>query len=222
MDIETRMKAYENAFNFILPIRCPVIIRIDGKAFHSFTRNLERPFDESLAEALDKTATKLLSEIQNARFAYLQSDEISLLLIDYNKFDSQQWLAGRVQRMASVSASVATAAFREYFGLEAYFDSRTFMLPREEIVNYFIWRQWDCVRNSIQMVARKYYSHKELHGIDNNMAQEMIFRAGDNWNDYPAYWKRGRIVSKDGIDRDIPTFSQNQDYFKKFLIIEEE
>jgi len=222
MDLDSRMKTLEGVWDFVLPIRMPVVIRIDGKAFHSFTRNLERPFDQSLAEALDKTAIKLLLEIQNARFAYLQSDEISLLLIDYNRFNSQQWLGGRIQRMVSVSASIATAAFREHFGLEAYFDSRVFILPREEIINYFIWRQRDCVRNSIQMVAREYYSHKELHGIDNNMAQEMIFRAGDNWNDYPAYWKRGRIVSREGIDRDIPIFSRNQDYFEKFLIIEEE
>jgi tRNA(His) 5'-end guanylyltransferase len=215
------MKAYEVSYDFVLPIRCPAIIRIDGKAFHSFTKNLERPFDDRLAEALDAVAVDLLKEIQNSRFAYLQSDEISILLIDYNRFDSQQWLGGRLQRMVSISASIATEGFARHFGPNAHFDSRAFMLPREEIVNYFIWRQWDCVRNSIQMVARQYYSHKELISIDNDAAQEMIFQAGNNWDDYPAYWKRGRIISKEGIDKEIPIFSKCQNYFDKFLTIEQ-
>lgn len=221
MDLDKRMKSYEDVVDYIIPPRMPAIIRIDGKAFHSFTRGLEKPYDKMLAGALDMAAMVLLSEIQNSRMAYLQSDEISILLIDYNKFDSQQWLGGRIQRMVSVSASIVTAAFEETFGKHGYFDSRVFFLPESEVINYFIWRQWDCVRNSISMVARKYYSHKELNKIGNTEMQEMIFKAGDNWDKYDTYWKRGRVITKEKIDRDIPIFTKNKEYFDAFLSIEE-
>lgn len=221
------MISYETAFKTTLMPRTPAIIRLDGKCFHSLTRRCEKPFDTELAIALDMAAQKVLPEIQNSRFAYLESDEISILLIDYNKFASQQWLGGEVQKIVSISASLITKEFNaiyQNFGTTltgAAFDSRTFSIPREEIENYFIWRQQDASRNSIQSVARQFYSDKELYQKNTQIMQEMIFAKGINWNEYLPYWKRGRIVTKSEIISDIPLFTQNKLFLQSYLSTEE-
>lgn len=220
--LEDRMRQYEEPFKVFLPQRMPVIIRLDGRAFHALTRTCERPFSSGLAAALDYTAEQLLSEIQNARFAYIQSDEISFLLIDYNKFDSQQWFGGNIQKIVSVSASLAGISFSEYFGRAGAFDSRAFVIPERDVVNYFVWRQRDWERNSVQMLAQSHYSHKQLNGKNNSDMQEMILQKGANWNNLPTRWKRGRVASAAGIDVEIPIFSQNREYIEQFMTIEEE
>jgi len=222
MDLKERMEKYDLSFQYYLPHRIPAIVRIDGRAFHTLTKKMTKPFSQKFATCMDIIAMDLLAEIQNSRFAYLLSDEISLLLIDYNKFDSQQWFGGNLQKMVSVSAAIASASLSLWLKKRAEFDSRVFILPEREVVNYFIWRQRDCARNSIQMVARSLYSHKELEGKSNNKMQEMIFQKGINWNDYPVYWKRGRVVTKDGVDENIPVFSKDRKYIEKFMEIEEE
>ena len=222
MDLEERMKAYERVYHLFLPIRMPVIIRVDGRAFHTFTRRFERPFDWRFANGMDIVAERLFSEVQNARFCYIQSDEVSVLLVDYNRFDSQQWFGGELLKMASISASIASSAMTLHFSCEVSFDSRVFPIPEKDVCNYFLWRQRDATRNSIQMVARKYYSHKELDRKNNDEQQEMIFRAGDNWNDYPAYFKRGRGYDGGGILKELPIFSQDVGFLDKYLHIEEE
>jgi tRNA(His) 5'-end guanylyltransferase len=103
----------------------------------------------------------------------------------------------------------------------AYFDSRAFILPENEVCNYFLWRQQDCTRNSIQMVAQSMYSHKELHEKNSAELQEMTFQKGINWNDYEPYWKRGRVITHEGVDRGIPIFTEDRKYIEKFLEIEE-
>jgi tRNA(His) 5'-end guanylyltransferase len=126
----------------------------------------------------------------------------------------------------SVSASVASVTFNAYGGQiglrNGYFDSRVFSIPEREVVNYFIWRQQDATRNSIQMVAQNLYSHKQLLNKNTEEQQEMIFQKGVNWNDYSIYWKRGRIIIKDYIDAEIPIFSRNRECIEKFMVIEEE
>jgi len=221
MNIDDRMKAYEHVYRpFIMP-RMPVIIRVDGKAFHTLTRTCERPFDKSLADAMDYAAMALVDEIQNARISYTQSDEISILLVDYNKFDSQQWFGGNINKMVSISACIASQAFSEKFGRKAYFDSRVFVLPEREVCNYFIWRQQDATRNSISMAAQSRFSHKQLHGVSTDQAQEMLFQDGINWNDYPTRFKRGGCSNGTEIDNEIPIFTQNRNYIEKHLEIEE-
>jgi len=228
MNLADRMKRYESIYHEIyLQPRTPVIIRVDGKAFHTLTRSCKRPFDEDFGRAMDYTATALLNEVQCSRFAYIQSDEISLLLIDYNKFDSCQWFDGNLQKIISVSASIATAAFCEFwtedgFKKKVFFDSRAFSLSEREVVNYFIWRQQDATRNSIQMVAQALYSHKQLLNKNADEQQEMIFQKGQNWNDLSPYWKRGRVAIKDKVDKKIPIFSKKRKYIEKFMKIDEE
>ena len=110
-----RMKTYENVTRNYLTHRIPVIIRIDGKAFHSFTRGFEKPFDSVLIEAMQQTMKYLCENVENCVLGYTQSDEITLVLCDYKKLTSQAWFDNNIQKMCSISASMATMAFNRYF-----------------------------------------------------------------------------------------------------------
>ena len=246
-----RMKGfYENAYRIYLTRRTPVVIRIDGKAFHTFTRKFKKPYDMVFKETMWKTAKYLCENIQNARLAYVQSDEISILLIDYNKFTTSAWFDNNIQKICSVSSSMATMAFNKFFmetamdyvgeqkiNQEQYekylkkfhmamFDSRAFNLPESEVCNYFLWRQNDATRNSIEMLGRVYFSDKELHKVNcKGIQDKLMLKKGVNWNDCPTFFKRGVCVEKkEGewvIDKEIPIFSQNRNYVEKHLEIEE-
>ena len=222
--IGDRMKAYENCYRNYLPNGFDVIIRVDGRAFHTLTKNFYKPFDTLFMKSMKDTAAKLCKEIQGVKFAYVQSDEISLWLnYDYENGE-QPWFGNNIQKMVSVSASVATLAFNRAFALNvidkmnetdnddeeawqmienydnisdtATFDSRVFILPHEEVANYFLWRVKDMERNSIQMVARSLYSHKELVGKKSADLHELIYQKGQNWNSYPGDMKHGTVIVK--------------------------
>jgi tRNA(His) 5'-end guanylyltransferase len=156
--------------------------------------------------------TKHLVDYSNATFGYTQSDEISLLLTDYKTINTQPWFEYKLQKIVSLAASIATAHFNDEFedimfkyshkGFDpiyrtAYFDARAFNIPKEEVVNYFIWRQQDCTRNSIQMVGRANFSEKELHKKSCDDIQEMLWSQKQiNWNDIETHKKRGTAVYK--------------------------
>ena len=220
-DLGNRMKTfYEEIPKTRLMRRCPVICRLDGRSFHTFARGFKRPFDDVLIKTMQETAKYLCENIQGCQLAYTQSDEISLLLIDYQRFETSAWFDYEVQKMCSISASMATMVFNQIFrdmvgelhikgSLEeeyscilykaaqkgAMFDARVFNIPREEVTNYFYWRQLDCSRNSIQMVGQANFSHKELQYKSCNDIQDMLMtQSGINWNDFPAYQKRGSCV----------------------------
>ena len=179
MDLADRMKQYEFVSRNYLTDRVPIIIRIDGKAFHTFTKGFEKPFDKVLSTAMRNTMIRLCKEIQDCAIGYCQSDEISLLLLNNAKQNSERWFNNNLSKITSISSSLATLYFNEEFikankdnkeiynkkYFNAVFDSRAFNLPKEEICNYFIWRQQDCIRNSINMVARSLFSHKELMNL---------------------------------------------------------
>jgi len=204
-------KNYENRSRFFLPRRTYIMIRVDGKAFHTYTRGLESPFDEGFTDDMNATARYMCKNIMGAKLAYVQSDEISILLTDFDSFGTQAWFDNNLQKMSSVSASMATRAFNEArlkrctddIGVVenmkwGEFDSRVFQIPsRVEVSNYFIWRQQDAVRNSIQSAAQALYSHKELNNKNTNQLQEMMFQKGVNWNDYNSHYKRGRVITKE-------------------------
>lgn len=116
----TRMKTfYEQVPKTRLVRRMPVAIRLDGKAFHTFTRGFQKPFDEVLGNAMVRTMEYLCKNIQGCVFGYTQSDEITLLLIDYQTLDTCAWFDYEIQKMCSISASMATIAFNKYFFEEA-------------------------------------------------------------------------------------------------------
>jgi len=235
-DIGDRMKEYESIPRAFMTRRMPYIIRIDGKAFHTFTKNLDKPWDEGFKTAMLDTAQKLCQEIQGVKLAYWQSDEISLLLTDYDTLATQAWFDKNIQKITSISASIATYYFSYYMGMQdtknvirgrALFDSRTFVLPKEDTCNYFIWRQQDAVRNSIQGLAQSKFSHKQLHKHSCNQLQEKLFQEkGINWNDIDVWKKRGACVIKDEkgnwiVDVNIPEFTQDRDYIEKRVYIDE-
>lgn len=203
-----RMKEfYENRTRNFLPRRTYTIIRVDGKAFHSYTRGLVRPFDEKLVNDMDETACYMCKNIQGAKFAFVQSDEISILLTDFEQITTDAWFDGNIQKIASISASLATAKFNELRPNKiALFDSRVFTIPSDiEVENYFIWRQQDTTRNSISSVAQSMFSHRELENKNTDQMQEMCFQKGVNWNDFSAKLKRGRLIVKQDYEKEGAT-----------------
>jgi len=219
--IGDRMKdRYENRSKQFLTRRVPTIIRLDGKAFHTYTKGLDKPFDEGLIEDMQETTKFLCENIQGCKLGYTQSDEITLVLTDYDKLTSDAWFDYNVQKMTSISAAMATAKFNDLRRIRlrtpqimdeigqfnfnilqlkklAFFDSRVFQIPeKEEVVNSLIWRQQDAERNSIQMLAQSLYSHSELHGKNTSLLQDMCFEKGQNWNNLDFSKKRGSLVVK--------------------------
>ena len=209
-ELGKRMKEfYEQVPKTRLVRRTPVAIRIDGKAFHTFTRGFEKPFDEVLGKAMRGTMKYLCENIQGCVLGYTQSDEITLILIDYKKLTSSAWFDYEVQKMCSIAASMATMAFNRVFKEEvnawfgeqtvpisesiaqrynlymekiekgAMFDARCFNIPKEEVANLIYWRQLDATRNSIQMVGQANFSHNELQNKSCNQIQEMLFQEKD-------------------------------------------
>lgn len=116
----TRMKEYEYKTRKYLERKSPVIIRIDGKAFHSFTRGMKKPFDEIFVKSMQDTMKYLCEGIQGCVLGYTQSDEITLVLVDYQNEEVCAWFDNNIQKMASVSASMATMAFNQYFAINYY------------------------------------------------------------------------------------------------------
>ena len=271
-----RMKQYEGIPKISLMRRNPVIIRIDGKAFHTFTRGFQRPFDDILIESMQETMKYLCENIQGCKLGYCQSDEISLLITDYETINTAAWFDYQVQKMCSIAASMATLAFNRVFSKMFYkwgnenlpdwdmggtnkpvdekliklcniyesasekgaiFDARCFSIPKEEVCNYFIWRQQDATRNSIQMVAQANFSHKQLQNKSCDELQEMLWQEKNiNWNDFETVKKRGSCCTKTGkhtvvnmrsgeqverlsweIDTEIPIFTQDRNYVERFV-----
>lgn len=232
-----RMKRYENVSKSSLIPFTPVVIRVDGKAFHTWTKGLDRPWCDSLHATMTATAEALCKTIQNAVCAYYQSDEISILVYDRIKPTTGRWFDNKLQKMVSVSASVATAAFNEarmqFDDLKdkpmALFDSRAFNVPEHEINNYMIWRQQDATRNSVSMLAQSEFSHKQLHGLSSGQMQyKMLTERDINWNDVPTIWKRGaciKLAPRDDrpfrlsyvYDPEIPIFTEDREYITQMI-----
>ena len=242
MNLHERMKQYEGVSQTYLMRRTPVIIRLDGVAFHTFTKNFDKPLDEVLSTAMKITTLYLVNNIQGCVLGYTQSDEISLVLQDYKKLDTGAWFGYNVQKLVSVSAKMTTAQFNKLFNRfiaflpygtndryrEAItenvgFDSRCFNLPFEEVNNYLIDRQQDAERNSINLLAQQYYSQKELEGIKSNELQNKLFtEQGINWNDLPDYQKRGFLVLPDKAPLETPIFSKEPEFVNSLIRFDKE
>lgn len=225
-ELGERMKEYyENRAKTYLLRKTPVIIRIEGKAFHTFTKKFQKPFDAILIKTMQETTQYLCSVIQGCKFGYTQSDEISLLISDLDSDQSDAWFDYEVQKLCSISASMATMAFNKFFAKNvsdfyknsegspydidlgaiyekaieqgAMFDARCFNIPTYEVFNYFYWRQLDASTNSVSMVAHTLFSDNELHKKSWSEMQDMIFqKSGINWNDYSEPEKRGSAIYK--------------------------
>ncbi len=230
-----RMKGYESVAKNTFIKRMPVIIRLDGKSFSKYTKPLkskenETPFNSGMATAMQETMKYLCENIQNTVLGYTQSDEITLVLKDWTEFDTQQWFGGSQSKIESVSASMATAYFNYIvptldFSTKikkefAMFDSRAFNIPKEDVTNNLIWRQKDCIRNSVSMLAQHHISHRELQGKSCDRMKDMLYiEHGVNWDyDIDPGYKYGRTWTKDtGLDSNIYEFVQNRNYIEDLL-----
>ena len=223
-----RMKDfYENRSKTYLTRKVPVILRLDGKSFHTFTKGFVRPYDEVFHECMEYTTRKLCEQIQGCKIGYTQSDEITLLLTDTDTINTDCWFGYSVQKMCSVAASIATLSFNqrlyeifEYYDKDSFedaesaisveklqdklfkatFDCRCFNIPPDEVINCFIWRQQDATRNAIQMLGQCYFSHKELDCKSCSDIQDMLFsEKAVNFNDMPTAFKRGVCCIKECV-----------------------
>ena len=218
-ELARRIKKYEAVPKNVLMRRTPVIMRLDGRAFHTFTRNFVKPFDEVLMKAMQDTMKYLCENIQGCVLGYTQSDEITLVLTDYKKFTSEPWFDYEVQKMCSIAAGLATLEFnrkmqmysrtyadtasdeKEEKQAEVYakavsngaiFDCRVFNVPKEEVANNLYWRQLDAMRNSIQMLGQANFHHKELQHKNCRQIKEMLLtQKGLSWDDLPSQFQRG-------------------------------
>lgn len=236
-----RMKAHENVPKLSLMGRTPVIVRLDGRAFHSYTKTMPRPFYEPLHRCMLEATEYLVNEVDTCVLGYTQSDEVSLLLKDFTTIRTQAWFDNAQQKIVSNTASMFTAIFNELapkyidpqylkyrFGI---FDSRAFSIPEADVCNYFLWRQQDATRNSINGVGQAHFSQKQLNGKNTDEVQHMLLTEKNvNWNDFPAWARRGSCVRlnvselgvpNDGprniIDTDIPIFSKSRNYVNDLL-----
>ena len=203
----TRMKVYEAAETgrFFMPL-LPIYARIDGRSFSKFTKEMERPFDIGMQRCMIET-TKYLVEQTGARIGYTQSDEISLL-IHSDTYDSQVFFNGRIFKMVSILAAMATAKFN-HLALQTFperttkilptFDARVYQLPNKvEAANAILWREQDATKNAISMLAQHHFSHSRLQGKSGKEMQEMLWaERGINFNDQPARFKRGTYVRRE-------------------------
>lgn len=202
-----RMKGYENKFRIKIGLKQPVIIRIDGKAFHTYTRPFARPYSEPLKSIFDAVCKYLLQNVQGCKMIYHQSDEISLVLSDLDSPMTSAWFDNNLQKLASISASMTTAVFnkiawenyKDLSNTSALFDARAFAIPEGDLPNYIIWRQQDWIRNSVSMLARSIFSHKMLHGKNTADVKEMLKESSTPWENIDPVWKYGtlRYIVKD-------------------------
>lgn len=194
-----RIKALERieAGRIAIP-RLPILARLDGRAFHTLTKNYDRPFDLDMSNSMIQTAQALVEEF-DAVCAYTQSDEITLAWLEPNLFD------GRFQKLTSVLAGYCSVVFAtaisewkgDRTGQVPCFDCRVWQVPTlQDVLDVFVWREDDATKNSITMAAQAYYSHKELHGVDSAAKHEMLHKKGVNWNSYPAHFRRGVYLKR--------------------------
>lgn len=187
---------YEDRYRLKLTRRTPVIIRLDGKAFHTLTKKCDKPYDKKFAASMDIAAMRLFENVQGCKAAYCQSDEISLLITDFDRLATSAWFDYNIQKMASIAASMASVCFTGTFGRIGLFDARAFNIPTSDVCNYFVWRQQDWTRNSIQMMAQAVFSVKQLHNKKIPDIHEMLHSRGLNWAKLNPRWKNGTFISK--------------------------
>lgn len=194
-----RIKGYEKTFSNIALKRMPLMIRVDGKAFHTFTKGMERPFDKKLIKAMVSSAISVAKEMQGFKVAYVQSDEATFCLTDYDTIETEGWFGYKIQKAISISAALMSVAFNKNFPTDEMpiFDSRAFTVPKDDVINAFLWRAQDWERNSLQMYARAFFSHKEMHKKNRDDLHEMLFSIGKNWTtDLTGQERNGTFLIK--------------------------
>lgn len=202
MDIGTRMKSYESDER--LP-KGTVIIRVDGKAFHTWTRKVHaiKPFDHVIHQCMSQATKKVAEEMQGFKLAYTQSDESSFLIANLGENEGA-WFDYKPQKLASITASMFTQAFNDSYEYHSYvsgyprvtavFDARAYSVPVNDAANVFVWRQQDWKRNSVQMLGHHHLGHKAMQGLSSIKVQSALGERGINWGDLDPWKKYGTFV----------------------------
>jgi tRNA(His) guanylyltransferase len=187
-----RIKNYESiSEHYFLP-KTPIIVRVDGKAFHTWTKGCKRPFDQTLITCMFEAAKDVAVNMQGCKALYAQSDEVTFVLDDSYSIETQQWFGGRQNKIESVTAAMMTAFFNKRWlntypekltmgYIPAIFDARAFQCPKEDVANVFLWRVKDWERNSLSMFCNQYFTPKQLHGQGRTDQHEMLYKIGHNW-----------------------------------------
>lgn len=182
----------------------PVYARLDGRGFSKFTKKIgfKKPYDETMSAAMICTMHYLVDEF-DATLGYTQSDEISIGWVDRPIIFN-----GKYQKMISTLAATASVVFYKQIAKETEFvptfDCRIFPVPsRESITKQFLWRELDCAKNAITMAAQEFYSHNELMNKNSSQKQNMLHLKGKNFNDYPAWFKRGTFCLRRTISKQL-------------------
>ncbi len=203
MKLDERMKKYEYITRqYALP-RTPLIIRVDGRAFHTLTKKFNKPFDLLFKHAMLAAAEGVIKDLQGFKCAYVQSDEITFLLTDYDDLNTQGWFNYNISKMISITSALASVHFNKYllknhetfYDPVQVFDSRAFNIPIEEVSNMFLWRAKDNYKNSVQTFARSLFSHKELHGKSVEDMLNMCREKGKPWEDIYDLYKNGAFYT---------------------------
>jgi tRNA(His) guanylyltransferase len=215
-----RLKQWEASYEHRAMKGVPLVARLDGRAFHTFTRSMNRPYDERMQACMRAAAVGLLEDL-HPNIAYTQSDEITVAWNIATRSKSEYPFSGRMQKLASVLASVATEAFnrafREHFHSSWYedtqgyqdralatFDCRVFQVPTtDDLLDVFIWREDDAVKNSVTMLAQAHYTHQELLGVNTDMKLRMLEKKGVVWGNEPTHFKRGLYLKRSWMYREL-------------------
>lgn len=223
-EFESRMLRYEAATKHLLPRRIPIIVRVDGRAFHGITGRLYgRTWSAAFTEIMASVALAVVKDMQGCTLAYGQSDEISFLLTDYRTINTHGWFAYELNKVLTISAGLASGHASILLGQPVTFDSRAFPLPMDEVCNYFVYRQRDATRNAINMAGQEHFSPSQLNGKNTDQVQEMLFQQkAINFNDYPIVRKRGFCIVDGAIDLEPPIFSQDRQYIERHVFVRED
>lgn len=227
--LEKRMLYYRGLTDYKLMPKLPVIIMLDGRAFSKFCKRFEKPYDDIFISMMNETAKYLCENIEGCKFAYTQSDEISLYLSDADNENSESWFGYRIIKMCSIAASLATAKFNQLLLMNAIkgdikcpmrlgmstdycdiilkeklveFDCKVWNVPSlNDVFAWFLFRQIDCARNSKQMAAQSYFSHSDLEGLNTDkQIEELKKHFNIDWHQYSDDKKFGRFIYKEEVE----------------------
>lgn len=216
-DLGDRMKMYESVSTQRRAFKGqPLVVRLDGVNFHTFTRGLKRPYDQRLTDLMVKTTKELVDKFQ-ADVGYVQSDEITLVWITEPNGTKELPFGGRFQKIESRLAGYCSAFFAksvltdlpEKSDIVPAFDDRAFVVPNKtKAYHAVLWRQQDCLKNAISMAAHSMFSHKSLQNLSGKeMQSKMLVEKDVNFNDYPWFFKRGTFVRR---TRDVRPLTEEQ------------
>lgn len=227
-----RIKGYESAFeNYFLP-RIPIIVRVDGRSFHSWVKKekCKKPFDDKLSLVMICAAKNVAEEMQNCLGFYRQSDEVTFVMHN-ESLESQVWFGGRQNKIETIVAGLMTAWFNKYWiesnysncfdnygkclATPAVFDARAFQCPLSDVPNVILWRAKDWRRNSVNTYCMEFFSHKELQGKSTEERLKILGSIGKSWEkDLSLSEKYGTYFNFDRNDSFEPNYNNIKEFYK--------